>query len=74
MPGLKGIADVNLAGKRILIRVDYNVPLTDATVDDDTRVRATLPTLITIMEAGASIILMSHLGRPVEGQPDDRFS
>lgn len=74
MPGLKGIADVNLAGKRVLIRVDYNVPLTDATVDDDTRVRATLPTLLTIMEAGASIILMSHLGRPKEGEFEQAYS
>jgi phosphoglycerate kinase len=74
MPELKGISDVDLAGKRVLIRVDYNVPLTEGCVDDDTRVRTTLPTLKMVLDAGASIILMSHLGRPQEGEFDAAYS
>lgn len=74
MRGIKGISDVDLSGKRVLIRVDYNVPLTEGKVDDDTRIRATLPTLQTVLEAGASVLLMSHLGRPEEGQFDEAFS
>jgi phosphoglycerate kinase len=74
MPSVKGITDVELAGKRVLIRVDYNVPLTDGCVDDDTRIRATLPTLQAILDAGASILLMSHLGRPEEGKFDASYS
>ncbi len=71
---LKGLSDVALAGKRVLVRVDYNVPLTEGEVDDDTRIRATLPTLEKIREAGASIMLMSHLGRPNEGEFSEAFS
>jgi phosphoglycerate kinase len=74
MRGIKGISDVDLSGKRILMRVDYNVPLTAGKVDDDTRIRATLPTLQTMLEAGASVLLMSHLGRPEEGQFDEAYS
>ena len=74
MANVKGISDVDLAGKRVLIRVDYNVPLTEGCVDDDTRVRATLPTLKKILNAGAHIILMSHLGRPQEGEFDANYS
>ena len=74
MPELKGISDVDLAGKRVLIRVDYNVPLTEGCVDDDTRIRTTLPTLEMVLDAGASIILMSHLGRPQEGEFDAAYS
>ncbi len=74
MTKLKGIADVDLKGKRVLIRVDYNVPLTNADIDDDTRIRATLPTLHNILEAGASVMLMSHLGRPDEGKWNEACS
>ena len=74
MPVVKGITDVELAGKRVLIRVDYNVPLTDGCVDDDTRIRATLPTLRATLEGGACILLMSHLGRPEEGKFDASYS
>jgi phosphoglycerate kinase len=74
MPDVKGITDVELAGKRVLIRVDYNVPLTDGCVDDDTRILATLPTLQAILAGGASVLLMSHLGRPEEGKFNASYS
>ncbi len=63
-----------LAGRRALVRVDYNVPLDEnGTVQDDTRVRATIPTLRALRAAGARPVLLSHLGRP-KGEPDPRFS
>lgn len=65
----------NFAGKRALIRVDFNVPLDKETLEitDDTRIRAALPTIQHILKNGGSVVLMSHLGRPKDG-PEDKFS
>ncbi|MFC1719615.1 phosphoglycerate kinase [Pseudomonadota bacterium] len=66
--------DLDLAGKRVLIREDLNVPVSDGRVTSDARIRAALPTLRMALEKGAAVIILSHLGRPVEGQPDPQFS
>ena len=60
----KTIRDVDLQGKRVLMRVDYNVPIKEGVISDDKRIKATLPTIQYILEQGASLVLMSHLGRP----------
>src|SRR5437899_1355811 len=67
------IKDLDLKGKRVFIRVDFNVPLKDAVVTDDTRIRETLPTLRLAIEKGARLVLASHLGRP-KGGPDAKYS
>jgi phosphoglycerate kinase len=68
------MADVDLRGKRVLIREDLNVPVSDGVVTSDARIRAALPTIEAALAAGAAVMLMSHLGRPVEGQEDEKFS
>jgi len=67
------IQDLDLRGKRVFIRVDFNVPLKDGVVTDDTRIRETLPTLKLAIEKGGRLVLASHLGRP-KGGPDAKFS
>jgi phosphoglycerate kinase len=66
--------NLDLAGKRVMIREDLNVPVSDGKVTSDARIRAALPTIRLALEKGAAVLLLSHLGRPVEGQPDARFS
>ena len=68
------MTDLDLAGKRLLIRQDLNVPVKDGKVSSDKRIRASLPTIEHCINSGARVMLMSHLGRPTEGEPADEFS
>lgn len=71
---VRRMSEVPLSGKRVLIRVDFNVPLKNGSITDDTRIRASLPTVQAAVSAGAKVMLMSHLGRPEEGVFDDASS
>ena len=73
-PDFITLDDLNLTHKNVLIRADFNVPISAGVIQDDTRIRACLPTLKRLLDSQAAVILMSHLGRPREGHYDDKYS
>ena len=70
---MKRMSDVDLSAKRVLIRQDLNVPVKNGKVTSDARIRAALPTLVQALDAGAAVMVMSHLGRPTEGEYAEEF-
>ncbi|MFB7664536.1 phosphoglycerate kinase [Kitasatospora sp. NPDC056138] len=70
---MKTIEDLDVAGKRVFVRADLNVPLSDGRITDDGRIRAVAPTIAKLLERGARVVVASHLGRP-KGEPDPQFS
>ena len=71
---IQKMTNLNLSGKRVLIREDLNVPVKDGKVTSDARIRASLPTIELALKAGAKVMVMSHLGRPTEGEYDAKYS
>ena len=71
---IQKMTDLDLAGKRVLIREDLNVPVKDGKVTSDARIRASLPTIELALKSGAKVMVMSHLGRPTEGEYEEKYS
>src|SRR2546421_6386961 len=69
----KTVADIDVKGKRVLMRVDFNVPLEGSRITDDRRIQQALPTMKNVLDRGGRLILMSHLGRP-KGGPEPKYS
>ena len=69
----KTVKDIEVKGKKVLVRCDFNVPMQDGKITDDVRIRAALPTIKYLKENGAQLILMSHMGRP-KGEPKKEFT
>ena len=71
---VKKMTELDIKGKRVLIREDLNVPMKDGRISNDNRIRAALPTIEAALQAGAGVLLMSHLGRPTEGEWEPALS
>ena len=74
MMSIINMAELDLSGKRVLIRQDLNVPIKDGAISSDQRIQSSLPTIQSCMDAGAQLMIMSHLGRPLEGHAEARYS
>src|SRR4051812_41886123 len=70
---MRSVDDLAVEGRRVLVRCDLNIPLDGGTITDDGRIRASLPTLRSLLDRGASVVACSHLGRP-KGRPDPKYS
>ena len=70
---IRGVEDLEVAGKIVFVRVDFNVPLEQGQITDDGRIRASIPTIENLRNRGARLVLLAHLGRP-QGMPETKFS